>query len=328
MRELYPMNAQACKKEKVQKRLFADPNYIAEVKWNGYRQLIESGEAFSRIRSNKTEWIPQVTDTLKNLGEYIFDGELLKFPDGKAKDVTSIMQSKLETALEKQKLGGKLTYVAFDLLALKDGTWIGNRPWKERREILEEVFRNEQELKANKYIRLSTVYDYDPEELLKTMVEKGMEGIMLKHINSKWVGAPKGKDSRPANTWYKIKVELNEAEDVVILGFKNPNQFYVDPRTNKPDKTRESKFFTRGWIGGVRIGQMLNGKLVDVGSFSGITDALRKDMSEFPEKYINKVCMIKAFEREADTGRFISPVFKGFRDDKRPEECVWIKEEK
>lgn len=36
-----------------------------------------------------------------------------------------------------------------------------------------------------------------------------------------------------------------------------------------------------------------------------------------------RVVMVKGFERN-ESGHFTSPVFLGFRDDKRPEECVWL----
>ena len=331
MKEFFPMNAQECKKQDKQDFLLDSPEYVGEIKWNGYRQLLREGHAFSRSRSvvtqqqvSKTEWIPHITRDLMKLGGWWFDGELLKYPDGKAKDVTSIMQSKLETALEKQEKNGKLTYVIFDLLRSPDGTMLNMQPWYVRRALLESVYN--EYLAGHPYIKLSEVVYSDKRGLLEKVFEMGLEGIMLKNKNGLWIPSPAGGDSRPANNWYKIKAELDHPEECVIIGFKPPEMYYTDPATGKQDKERFTKFYANNWIGGVRIGQYRNGTLVDVGSFSGITDELRKDMSENPNKYLYRVVSIKAFDREP-TGRFISPVFKGFRDDKRPEECTWVVEE-
>jgi ATP-dependent DNA ligase len=322
----WPMNAQACKQENKRKILLASSDYVAEIKWNGYRQLFCAGEAFSRSKSvvtqqqvSKTAWIPHIAATLKEIGGWWFDGELLRYPDGKAKDVTRIMQSKLETALEKQEQLGKLTYVIFDVLRSPDGQMLNKLPWIKRRRILEHVF--EKELQGHPYIRLSKYVSDNKEAFLEDVLKMGLEGIMLKNIHGLWIPAPEGGDSRPANNWYKIKAEIDE-EDCFIIGFKAPEMYYTDPITGKEDKERYTRFYANNWIGGVYIGQYRNGIVVNVGSFSGISDQLRKDMSEFPKKYLNRVVKIKAFDREA-TGRFISPVFRGFRDDKRPEECVW-----
>lgn len=328
MSGFYPMNAQDCKKKEKQEALLEDPNYVAEIKWNGYRQLMLGGEAYSRSKSvvtgeqiSKTEWIPHITGALKKIGGWWFDGELLVYPNGKAKDVTSIMQSKLPEALKKQEEKGYLTYVIFDILCEPDGKMLTNLPWHLRRTILEKVFW--EHLAGNDHILLSRVVlgETNKRALLEEAFNLGLEGIMLKNINSTWKPSPENGDSRPANTWYKIKSEI-DFEDCVIIGFKDPEKWYTDPTTGQPDVLRYTKFYAKGWIGGVRIGQYKNGTLVDVGSFSGITDVLREDMSANPSKYIGKVVSIKAFDREPN-GRFTSPVFKGFRDDKRPEECIW-----
>lgn len=333
MQDFFPMNAQECKKQDKQNILLASNDYVAEIKWNGYRQLLREGNAFSRSKSvvsqqqvSKTAWIPHITDDLLKLGGWWFDGELLKYPNGKAKDVTRIMQSGLELALQKQEETGKLTYVIFDILRHPNGTMLNTLPWRTRRVLLETIY--EEELEGHPYIKLSEVVYDAKRDLLEKALGIGLEGIMLKNKNGLWIPSPDGGDSRPANNWYKIKAELDHPEECVIFGFKPSEQYYTDSVTGKQDKERFTKFFTNNWIGGVRIYQYnKDGGRVDVGSFSGINEVLRKDMSEHPDNYINKVVSIKAFDREPN-GRFISPVFLGFREDKRPEECTWLREEK
>ena len=326
---LFPMNAQECKDQKKQDRFLADPDYVAETKWNGYRQLIRDGEAFSRSVSvkdgeqvSKSEYIPHVVHSFVEYKGYWFDGELLQFPKGKAKNVTSIMQSKTATdAIAKQAVQGKLTYMLFDILKTPDGEVI-NLPWKARRKLLEDAYWSG--LYQNEFIRLSNVCIAGKTLFLQDILREGYEGIMLKNVNAPYKPSPPGGDSRPAGTWYKIKAELEHTEDVVILGFKPAEQYYRDS-TGKVDLNRTTRFYDQGWIGGVLIGQYVDGEMFPVGSFSGIKDELRADMTANPNKYIGEVVELRAFEREP-SGRFVSPVFIRLRDDKRPEECTWNKE--
>ena len=323
---LFPMNAQPLKGKKYD-QVLNDPNYIAEIKFNGYRQVCIGGELYSRAigvdgrQKSKTDWVPHITGDLLKLGDYWFDGELLKYPGGTSHDVTRIMQSKRETALEKQEQLGKLTYVLFDVVHTPDLGDIMNRPYWQRRHILEWVYRKY--LEGHPYIKLSQLYTHEQiPEAIEYSKQAGLEGIMLKNENGLWIPSTATTDSRPANNWYKIKHEIDQAEDCVIIGFVKPEMYYR-ATGGKVDTTRFTRFYSNNWIGGVQIGQYRNGILVPVGSFSGITDDLRADMSAHPERYLGRVVMVKGFERN-ESGHFTSPVFLGFRDDKRPEECVWL----
>ena len=322
MQELFPMNAQPLKNPKKVKEVFESGNYVAEIKWNGYRQVCLGGELRSRSRGvtgqqlSKTEWVPHITHDLIQLGDYWFDGELLRYPGGTSHDVTRILQSKLEVALEKQQEMGYLTYVLFDLLHTPEGDTM-HLPYERRRELLEEVYHKH--LEGHPYIKLGEVYT-DIHQAIEYTKAKGLEGVMVKNKNGLWIPSTATTDSRPANNWYKITHEV-PTEDVVIIGYVKPEMYYKDS-TGKQDTTRFTRFYSNNWIGGVRIGQYVNGILTDVGSFSGITDELRKAMSENPDAYIGRVVEVKGFERNP-TGHFTSPVFVGFRDDKRKEECIW-----
>lgn len=322
--ELFPMNAQPLKGKK-RDQVMVNDQYIAEIKWNGYRQLSIGGNLLSRgvgvdgRQKSKTEWVPHITNDLLKLGDYWFDGELLRYPGGTSHDVTRIMQSKVETALDKQAEFGNLTYVIFDLVHTPQNGWIGDKSWTFRRNALVTVYHTH--LKGHPWIRLSERYtNFD--EAIAYSKESGLEGIMLKNRNGLWLPGSARTDSRPANNWYKIKHEIDQTEDVFIIGYVPPEMYYKDEFGRK-DTERFSRFYTNNWIGGVRIGQYRNGVICDVGSFSGISDDLRADISRFPERYLNRVCMVKGFERN-DSGHFTSPVFVGFRDDKRPIECVWL----
>jgi ATP-dependent DNA ligase len=69
------------------------------------------------------------------------------------------------------------------------------------------------------------------------------------------------------------------------------------------------------------LGLYKDGKLVEVGKVaSGLTDAMRKDMSENPDNYIGHVVEVEAMSTTKD-GALRHPVFVRMRDDKIPEDC-------
>ena len=120
---LFPMNAQKPIGKKL-KSVLADEAYQVEIKWDGYRQIAIDGHLLSRaintkgVQSCKTEWVPHITTTLKQLKGYIFDGELLHYPLGTSYDVTKIMGSTQQRAQQLQEADeNKLTYMLFDCLA-------------------------------------------------------------------------------------------------------------------------------------------------------------------------------------------------------------------
>lgn len=322
--ELFPMNAQRPNMRKF-KTIMESTDYVAEIKWNGYRQLALSGQLLSRsigvtgTQKSKTDWVPHITSDLIQLGDYWFDGELLLYPGGNSHDVTRILQSKKEVALEKQATTGRLTYVLFDVLRTPEHGDMLGLPYWQRREVLEHTY--DRFLKGHPWIRLSPVYAHDQiEQAITWSKQAGLEGVMLKNVHGLWIPGTATTDSRPANNWYKMKHEI-DGEDCVIIGYVPPEKYYRG-EGGRVDKSRTTKYYDRGWIGGVRIGQYRGGQLVDVGSFSGITDDLRADMTQYPSKYTGRVVTIKAFGRNA-SGHFTSPVFQGFRDDKKGVECVW-----
>jgi ATP-dependent DNA ligase len=99
---------------------------------------------------------------------------------------------------------------------------------------------------------------------------------------------------------------------------------YVRIYGDKPSDVFEpvTKFYWHNWIGAVKFGKYdKEGNLVELGECSGLTDELRKDMSENPDKYIGQVMEIGAMEKTRD-GFYRHPQFSRMRPDKNPHECV------
>ena len=72
-----------------------------------------------------------------------------------------------------------------------------------------------------------------------------------------------------------------------------------------------------GLIGALKVSTCDGEELASV---SGMTDDVRRLISSSPESFLGRVCEVQ-YQNVAKLGRLRHPVFLGFRDDKRPEEC-------
>jgi len=141
-------------------------------------------------------------------------------------------------------------------------------------------------------------YAFNTEEkqsLYKSVIANNGEGIMLKRLDAAYV-----LGGRPANNWYKMK--KSASFDCVVIGFSKG----------------KGKYNTR--IGAIIFGQYVNGKLIELGQASGMTDAQRNEFSAHPERYVGKVVTIKGMER-LKSGAIRHPIFVAIRSDKNPKQC-------
>lgn len=345
---LLPMGATTVKDEKKMEELWDSEDYIAEEKFDGSRYLSIGGRFFSRRVSvvdhlpvEKTENVPHLYTALSFNSNLILDGEVY-LPNQTSNEVTSIMGSLPERALKIQEGKGYLYYVVYDILRDLEGNWLLDEPWKERRKVLEEVFTNSP-LSSSPYIQLAQVIKHNKREFYGEIMRRGGEGVMLKNINGLYV-----PDKRPRWNWIKVKKEITA--DVVITGFKPAKREYEGKELktwqywesysgdklilNGLEESKQfieeygepvqpvTKYYWHGWIGSIEFSQYNNkGELVPMGECSGISEELRKDMSENPEKYIGQVMEISAMQRTKD-GYFRHPQFLRLRDDKNPKDCL------
>lgn len=302
--------------------------YVAEEKIDGCHYLSIGGRFFSTRISDitglpveKTENLPHLVQILHdlNLGKVILDGEI-NYPGMKSQDVITVTGSLPNEAIRKQEHQGWLHYTMFDILRSPNGEWLINKPWIERRKILEAVGEYIKELypKASKFIHVNPVTTEDKQAFLENVLDKGGEGIVLKNIYS-----PYYPGKKPMWVWMKIKAETED--DVVIMGFEPPEKEYTGKNLETwpywEDNIPVTKYYYHGWIGAIIMGKYnKEGQLVKIGTCSGMDEQQRQEFSLHPEKYIGKVAKIKAMEITRD-GAYRHPTFVGIHSDKNPYEC-------
>jgi bifunctional non-homologous end joining protein LigD len=284
-----------------------DPDYLYEIKWDGYRIIsyVHRGKARLDSRSAKdyTTRYPIIVEALKGLGhDAVIDGEVVVFNEQGLPDFDALQQYNGHTTA--------ISYCVFDLLWL-DGYNLMDLPLERRKKILEELVRDKPTL------RLSDAFDNGP-ELYKEVLARNLEGIVAKKRDSAY------HPGERAGNW--LKTPTHKRQEFVIGGWA------------ESDKARSFK--------SLLFGAYHNGKLEWIGrSGSGYKEqempgilkqlkALEIDKSPFINKVLDtkgaathwvKPELVANFEFATwtKTGRIRKPAtFLGFRKDKKPKQVV------
>jgi len=298
---------------------FDDPDWIYEVKWDGYRAVayIDNGAVSIASRNNKSfaeKYYPITAVMEKWSVNALLDGEIVVIgKDGKAN--FSALQN------WRSEADGVLIYYVFDILWY-NGKNIMALTLSERQAVLKEILPTNDDR-----IRLSQTFTSNGLDFFAAAKKMGLEGIMAKRATSVYSPDSRNKE------WLKIKVNLRQ--EVVIGGF------------TKNDGS--SKQFSS-----LLLGVYENGKFQYVGKVgTGFSDKLQKEMmqqflplitNKIPfasEPDINKpsrfrpnppnavatwlkpalVCEVSFAEVTSD-GVFRHPSFEGMRADKKASEVV------
>lgn len=184
---------------------FDDPDWLFEIKWDGYRAIseIKNGEVklYSRHGISFEANYPVVFNELKKIKHAaVLDGEIV-VPD---EDGRSNFQ-KLQHYAENTQY--PICYYVFDLLSL-NGKDTLPLPLIDRKKILQQL------IKKNKVIKFSDHIIGEGTDFFKLAGTRGLEGIMAKKANSEY---QKGKRS---TDWLKIK--HHKSEEVIVAGFTQP----------------------------------------------------------------------------------------------------------
>ncbi|KIO77354.1 DNA ligase [Pedobacter lusitanus] len=299
---------------------FDDPDWVYEVKWDGYRALgftLKNGDVQLLSRNNKqfNDRFYPIYDLLKTWKiDVVVDGEILVLNDKGISTFSDLQNWRSEA-------DGNLVYYIFDLIWY-DGKDLTNLPLKDRQHILESILPQEDDR-----IRLSKVFHSSGTDFFKAAQKMGLEGIIAKKLSSTYLA-----DNRSGD-WLKIKI--HKRQEVVIAGF-----------TRNKDTSKQ--------FSSLLLGVYENGYLHYVGKVgTGFSDQTQKTMmAEFKPLIVNKspfaeipdvnkpsrfrpnppnavatwlkpelVCEVNFTEVTAE-GVFRHPSFVGMRIDKKAKDVV------
>lgn len=313
-------------KQQVKLDALLDSNeYAAEEKIDGCHYIMSSGFFFSKEHIEKTDNFPHLRDFFLslNMPNLLLDGEI-NYPGKTSQYCTRVTGSSAEVAQAFQQDYSPIHYTIFDILRTPKGTWLMQTPYKDRRKLLEYLYDNHIKFTPMaEYIHLTPIAYENKRTFKDDILASGKEGVVLKKLNGYYIMGKK-----PMWQWMKIK-QADEA-DFIITGFEAPTVEYTGKDFDNHPFWREvngvnlpvTKYYYYNWIGSVILGAYVDDKLTTVCTASGIDESLRKDMSEHPEKYLNKVARCGYMEM-TEAGIPRHPKILDIHPDKSPDECLW-----
>ncbi|WP_179413295.1 DNA ligase D [Mucilaginibacter sp. E4BP6] len=245
---------------------FDDPNWVYEVKWDGYRAIatINKGEVELISRNNKT-FNDKFYSIHKLMQKWKFDavldGEILVLNDKGISDFGALQNWRSEA-------DGELVFYVFDILWY-EGKNLMELPLIQRQAILKDILPTDDD-----HIRQSKVFNAGGIDFFNAAQRMGLEGIIAKKADSTYTSDLRSKE------WLKIKV--HQRQEVIIAGF------------TKNDGTNKS-------FSALVLAVYDGGELRYVGKVgTGFNDKVQKEMMEQFKPLITKT---SPFEVEPDVDK-------------------------
>lgn len=289
---------------------FDDPNFIFELKLDGERCIAYLSPDGTELRNKRNQKMLQKVPELSGIHQHvdrqcILDGELIVMKDGKPDffeiQRRSLMSNKLRIDLVSKQYPACFT--AYDILFV-DGEQVTDKPQIERKELLQMVVKSESERFA-----VSRFIEGCGTALFELAKQQELEGVVGKRKDGRYYFDKRTKD------WVKFKNLLDD--DFVVCG-------YIRKENNMTS---------------IILGQYKDGELVYKGHVTmGVCGEPFQEIAVYPriesplfippkgnEDAVwlspDLVCTVKFMQRTVNGG-MRQPVFKGFRDDKTPKECI------
>ena len=286
---------------------FDSPDWVFEIKWDGYRAIAEVSKSGNKLYSRNgltfDKAYPKVFESLKAIRKKaIIDGEIVVLDESGKPNF-----QKLQNYKNKDKY--VIQYYVFDIVEL-DGKSLTGLTLVERKEILKDL------LPKSDIIKYCDHVEDEGKMLFKQMQKMNLEGMIAKRKKSKYLIGKRSSD------WLKIKNV--QSQEAIIVGFTDPKG-------------------ARQYFGSLLLAVRNRGKLVSIGNVgTGFNDKSLKDLHDKLKKLVRKaspldvpvkeapditwvepelVCNIKFTEITAD-GSVRHPVFQGLRVDKGAREVA------
>jgi bifunctional non-homologous end joining protein LigD len=291
-----------------------------EVKWDGVRAIAYSQPGELRLESrslnNISDSYPELFAMNAALGSHsaVLDGEIVAFDSGGRPSFEALQQRMhVGSRAQARKLAKAtpVTYVIFDLLWL-DGHSLMRMPYSQRRELLTAMALSGANWQTPEHVV------EEGETLLAATAEQQLEGVVAKRMDSTYQPGARTSD------WVKVKSVARQ--ELVVGGWMQ----------GKGKRTGSVGALLLGVYEGDRqlryVGRVGSGfSDSELRRLSGLLAPLARPTSPFTigEKpprgalFCEPQLVVEVeFANWTAGGSLRAPVYKGLRDDKRPQEVV------
>lgn len=287
---------------------FDSPEWIYEIKLDGIRCVAYLSKDGTDLRNKRNKellpHVPELAGIHRHVKEKcILDGELFIMKNG-VTDFFEIQRRALMSDPFKIKVASGMypaCFVAYDILYYKDRLKI-DLPLLDRKELLSGNIIEDTSISVSRFIEKNGI------GLFRASKEKGLEGIVAKRKDSKYFFDKRTKD------WIKCKHMWHD--DCVVCGYIKKNNNMTSLIVGQYDGAELV------YKGHVTLGVSLRNlyqyhpRETKAPPFKMVPEGNQDAVWLVPEL----VCIVESMP--SDKGGFRQAVFKGFRDDKTPEECI------
>lgn len=184
---------------------FNDPQWLFEIKWDGYRAIAEIHnkkiQLYSRKGNSFLTSYPTIVNELKKMNiDAVLDGEIVVLDENGLPNFQKLQNYENNAAYP-------LCYYVFDILKFNKINTC-DLPLIERKKLLKKI------LPENPVIKYSDHIIEQGVSFFKLVKSKNIEGVIAKKTNSLYLSGVR------TNEWLKIK--HHKTEEVIIAGFTNP----------------------------------------------------------------------------------------------------------
>lgn len=280
------------------------------------------------------------------------------YPGKTSKDATVVMGCLPEKAIERQK-DNPIHFYIHDIIQY-DNINLMNVKAELRYKILSKIWELH-DLSSNPYLRLADYVTEDIENYIESILAAGGEGAVLKKkdviyqpekkpawssikvkkhgeadvVCMSFCDATKYYDGKldllnnyggkDALEWpYWVNEEMDLSTGLIISEKKIPINERMTIRGINFRTVPVTKGYYYNWKTSIEIGAFDdNNNLIKIGTVSsGLTDAIKEEISNYPEKYLNKVIQVGYMEKDCDEKTLRHPTFERLREDKNANECI------
>lgn len=290
------------------------PGIFAERKEDGWRSLVhldpnaprmfitgrnrvDKGNGdFAEWGANVPHLAPDAAGMAELMGLTIIDGEIITQPGVPRRLLAGVLGTENPERIARwKKENGLPIFRAFDVLFV-DGKDVRDRPLNERLGMLAEIMTTV--YAGHDHVEQVTREERNARAFYQMLIDAGEEGVILKDLSKPYDGK---------KAWFKVKRKHDI--DVFITGYTAAKH----GKTGKYD----------GLIGAVEVSVLRNGQPVQVAQVSGMTDELRRYITENRVTLMNSVVTIRAQELAKD--KLAHPRWKERRPDLDYRACTWDK---